>query len=223
MKYLIPDLLNNQTLRKELLDKAFCLKDENGVFSGLDFLGSSLRANHRAVFDAIAANGGDAALEQVLSQNNTCLTSDPHAAKQGVVPVRGSNAYFIKTNAGAPLAFQSILTAIWDYANDAEGFDRDGIYLLDEADIDEAEPEAEQVVPEHPEAGVVYGAPLRCSSVRSFRHDTRNFFRGRRQDPRAWLWVSSGRVCWVSRHWQRRSPQHFPGWLLECLLVWVSQ
>lgn len=148
MKYLIPDLLNNQTLRKELLDKAFCLKDENGVFSGLDFLGSSLRANHRAVFDAIAANGGDAALEQVLSQNNTCLTSDPHAAKQGVVPVRGSNAYFIKTNAGAPLAFQSILTAIWDYANDAEGFDRDGIYLLDEADTDEAEPEAEQTAEE---------------------------------------------------------------------------
>ena len=146
MKYLIPNLLNDQTLRKELLDKAFCLKDENGVFSGLDFLGSSLRANHRAVFDAIAASGGDAALEQVLSQNNTCLTMDPHAAKQGVVPVRGSNAYFIKTNAGAPLTFQSILTAIWDYANYAKGFDRDGIYLLDEADADE--PEADQTAEE---------------------------------------------------------------------------
>lgn len=148
MKYLIPDLLNDQTLRKELLDKAFCLKDENGVFSGLDFLGSSLRANHRAVFDAIAASGGDAALEQVLSQNNTCLTKDPYAAKQGVVPVRGSNAYFIKTNAGAPLAFQSILNAIWDYAHCAEGFDRDTIYLLDEADTDEAEPEADRTAEE---------------------------------------------------------------------------
>ena len=109
MKYLIPDLLNNQTLRKELLDKAFCLKDENGVFSGLDFLGSSLRANHRAVFDAIAANGTQA----IRGQAEVYAAQQEHIA---VVRVCGKcrTAYHGRNTAELHHAFRSSDVHAWE-------------------------------------------------------------------------------------------------------------
>lgn len=134
MYYSIKTILSDKKARKALAEHPFTFEDENGVFR-LDFRNDSMRINHRRTFDVLYELGGDQLMERILNGGNTCL-SDSNG--KGMSTVKGTDRYFLKTNAGAPTVLSSILHGISAWAELAEEkeieFDPDLIYckLTDE-------------------------------------------------------------------------------------------
>lgn len=112
MKYTLNELLADKDLRKELIEGAFIFNDAEGEFFAVDFQNESMRQNHITVFEVLYSLGGDTLFEALLAGGNTCLTKDPQAAKVGVQPIAGAEGWYLKTNASAAAAFNSILNGL---------------------------------------------------------------------------------------------------------------
>jgi len=129
MTYHVSQLLEDSRLRTDLLNREFTVEDMTGEFGCLDFSQSMLK-NHRAVFDRLCELGGEELLAEILEKApSTAITDDPNAAKQGVRPIKGTEKFFLKTNAGAPTALASILSAISFWAQ-SQGRDPDETLLF---------------------------------------------------------------------------------------------
>lgn len=134
MHYTLTQLANDKSLRNALLQDKFTFRDENGIFE-LDFETLSFLKLHREVFDKLYALGGDRLMKKLLAEKKTCLTENPHAAQQGVRPISGTNKYFLKTNAGKPTTFSSIVHGMAGFAAFSKEFDADQVLFLTEEDL----------------------------------------------------------------------------------------
>lgn len=112
MKYTLNNLLDDKSLRKELLEGSFTFNDKEGDFFAVDFQNESMRQNHITVFEVLYGLGGENLFEELLAGGNTCLTKDPDAAKVGIQPISGAEGWYLKTNASAAAAFSSILNGL---------------------------------------------------------------------------------------------------------------
>lgn len=112
MKYTLNNLLDDKNLRKELVEGTFTFNDKEGDFFAVDFQNESMRQNHITVFEVLYSLGGESLFEELLAGGNTCLTKDPDAAKVGVQPIAGAEGWYLKTNASAVAAFNSILNGL---------------------------------------------------------------------------------------------------------------
>lgn len=128
MTYHITQLMDDARLRRGLLELNITVEDLTGEFSCLD-LSQSLLKNHRAVFDRLSELGGEELLGRLLESGSPCMTDDPKSAKQGVRPIKGTEKYFLKTNAGGPTVLASILGAIAFWMED-QGRDPDQAILF---------------------------------------------------------------------------------------------
>lgn len=149
MTYTLAQLLENKDLRKSLAEGTFTFTDHNGVFD-LDFQEKSMRLNHRAAFDRLYELGGEELLAKLLTGGKTCLTD---TKEKGLSPIQGTDRFFLKTNAGLPTAFTSILFGIEGWAAMSSDFDADGVVCQSgEEDTVPAEAEAEAEVDEEEES-----------------------------------------------------------------------
>jgi len=129
MTYSLKEMLESKELRKALAESSFIFTDNNGVFD-LDFQEKSMRLNHRAAFDRLCELGGEELLSKLVAGGKTCLTD---TKEKGLSPIQGTDRFFLKTNAGAPTAFASILFGIAGWAEMSDEFDADGVFCQDEA------------------------------------------------------------------------------------------
>jgi len=148
MTYTLAQILEDKKLRGKLAEADFAFEDGNGVFA-LDFQEQSILKNHRETFDRLCELGGEALLEAILAGGKTCLTDDPNAAKQGVRTIKGTERFFLKTNAGAPTALASIFFGIagWGEASDAFDMDLVSCTIGGEEEYEEEEGEEADFTP----------------------------------------------------------------------------
>lgn len=135
MYHKISQILNDKSRRIHLSKHKFTFKDTGGDLK-LDFENKSIRINHRAAFDQLYRLGGDKLMEKLLAEGNTCLTTDPNAAKSGVYPVAGSDRYFIKTSTYDPSALASIFYGIAGWGEICGNWDEDDIIIEDHSEDD---------------------------------------------------------------------------------------
>ncbi len=112
MRYTVNELIDDKELRNELTGGTFSFEDRDGAFLQVDFGNESMRKNHIAVFEELYTIGGAELFDKLIATGNTCLTTDPNAAKVGVQPVKCADGYYLKTNASFAVAFSSILNGL---------------------------------------------------------------------------------------------------------------
>lgn len=145
MEYTLERLLKDKKLRATVAKERFAFEDGNGVVQCLDFENLTYLKNHRALYDFLCQAGGEELLGKLLAQGKTCLTDDPDSANTGVRGIRGTEKYFLKTNAGDSTVLASILWGIQGLSETMEGFDPDKVRIVtaDTAETDDEEPEEE--------------------------------------------------------------------------------
>lgn len=145
MEYTLERLLKDKKLRATVAKERFAFEDGNGVVQCLDFENLTYLKNHRALYDFLCQAGGEELLGKLLAQGKTCLTDDPDSANTGVRGIRGTEKYFLKTNAGDSTVLASILWGIQGLSETMDGFDPDKVRIVtaDTAEADDEEPEEE--------------------------------------------------------------------------------
>jgi len=145
MEYTLKDLLNDKHLRAAVVKEDFSFRDGNGVVTCLDFENETMLKNHRAFYDFLCETGGEALLNKVLAQGNTCLTDDPNAANSGVRKIKGTDKFFLMTNAGESKVLASILWGILGLSEVLDDFDPDLVCVSTAEDevVEEADEEYE--------------------------------------------------------------------------------
>ena len=128
----IIQMINDKKLIADLAaaakDRCLSISDGNGVFS-FDFQEESLRINLRRTYDRLMELGGEKLLRKLLKEGKTCLQDQPGDAKKGVRPIKGTDKFFLQTNAGETKMLTSILCGIaaWDKMD--KDFDEDLIVI----------------------------------------------------------------------------------------------